>query len=113
MYAYKATIVRVIDGDTVVLDIDLGFKIHHISPCRLAGINAPELNSKDEKVRLAAIASKEYLMTLLPEETEVVIVSRKLDKYGRPVVNIWQIQNKQKFVNHLMIDAGHATIYKD
>jgi micrococcal nuclease len=113
MYTYKAEVIRVIDGDTVVLNIDLGFKIHHITPCRLAGINAPEMNSKDEKVRAAAVASKEYLMGLLPEEMEVVIVSRKLDKYGRPVVNIWHIQNKQKFVNHLMIDAGHAVIYKD
>jgi micrococcal nuclease len=112
MYTYKATIVRVIDGDTVVLNIDLGFKIHHITPCRLVGINAPEMNSKDEKTRAAAVASKEYLESLLPEEMEVAIVSRKLDKYGRPVVNIWQIQNKQKFVNHLMIDDGHAVIYK-
>ena len=105
MYTYKAEVIRVIDGDTVVLNIDLGFKIHHITPCRLAGINAPELNSKDEKVRAAAVASKEYLMGLLPEEMEVTIASRKLDKYGRPVVVI-------DFVNNIMLQKGHAVIYK-
>jgi micrococcal nuclease len=112
MYTYKATIVRVIDGDTVVLNIDLGFKIHHITPCRLAGINAPEMNSKDEKVRAAAVQSKEYLMGLLPEEMEVTIISKKLDKYGRPVVHFLAESNKYASVNDLMIDAGHAVIYK-
>jgi micrococcal nuclease len=112
MYTYKASIVRVIDGDTVVLDIDLGFKIHHISPCRLAGINAPEMNSKDEKVRAAAVQSKEFLSGLLLEGMEVIIISKKLDKYGRPVVDFLQIQNEYKFLNYLMIDAGHAVIYK-
>jgi len=105
MYTYKAEVIRVIDGDTVVLNIDLGFKIHHITPCRLAGINAPELNSKDEKTRAAAVASKEYLMHLLKEGEQIVIDSKKLDKYGRPVVAI-------DFVNFLMIEKGHAVIYK-
>ncbi len=113
MYTYKATIVRVIDGDTVVLNIDLGFKIHHITPCRLAGINAPEMNAKDEKVRAAAVASKEYLMSLLPEGVDVTIISKKLDKYGRPVVYFLAESNKSWSVNSLMRQSGHATIYKD
>ena len=113
MYTYKATIVRVIDGDTVVLNIDLGFKIHHITPCRLAGINAPEMNSKDEKVRAAAVASKEYLEGLLPEGLEMTIVSRKLDKYGRPVVVFLAESNKYASVTDLMLISKHAVIYKD
>jgi micrococcal nuclease len=113
MYTYKAEVIRVIDGDTVVLNIDLGFKIHHITPCRLAGINAPEMNAKDEKVRAAAVQSKEYLEGLLPEEMEVTIISKKLDKYGRPVVYFLAESNKYASVNELMIKSGHATIYKD
>jgi micrococcal nuclease len=114
MYTYKAEVIRVIDGDTVVLNIDLGFKIHHITPCRLAGINAPEMNSKDEKVRAAAVASKEYLIGLLPEDMEVTIVSKKLDKYGRPVVDFLPHYTNEIYrVNELMIKSGHATIYKD
>ena len=112
MYTYKATIVRVIDGDTVVLNIDLGFKIHHITPCRLAGINAPEMNAKDEKVRAAAVASKEYLMGLLPEGMEVTIISKKLDKYGRPVVYFFHTEEYAS-VNDLMLISKHAVIYKD
>jgi micrococcal nuclease len=112
MYTYKAEVIRVIDGDTVVLNIDLGFKIHHISPCRLAGINAPEMNAKDEKVRAAAVASKEYLQSLLPEGMEVTIASRKLDKYGRPVVDFLCEENQFVSVNDLMTDARLAVIYK-
>jgi micrococcal nuclease len=113
MYTYKATIVRVIDGDTVVLNIDLGFKIHHISPCRLAGINAPEMNAKDEKVRAAAVASKEFLSGLLLEGMEVTIISKKLDKYGRPVVYFLPGENLYGSINDLMLRSKHATIYKD
>lgn len=113
MYTYKAEVIRVIDGDTVVLNIDLGFKIHHITPCRLAGINAPEINAKNEKVRAAAVASKEYLKFLLFEGTQVTIISKKLDKYGRPVVFFLCKENQFGSVNDLMIQSGHATIYKD
>jgi micrococcal nuclease len=112
MYTYKAEVIRVIDGDTVVLNIDLGFKIHHITPCRLAGINAPEMNAKDEKVRAAAVQSKEYLESLLPEGMEVTIISKKLDKYGRPVVHFLAESNKYASVNDLMLISKHAVIYK-
>ena len=40
-YNYQATIVKIVDGDTVKLDIDLGFKIHIAVTARLHGINAP------------------------------------------------------------------------
>lgn len=86
MYTYKAKVGRVIDGDTVVMEIDLGFKIYHVMSCRLAGVNAPELNSKDEATKAAAVASKEYLMSLLPVGKEITIESTRLDKYGRALV---------------------------
>ena len=86
MYTYKAQVARVIDGDTVVLEIDLGFKIFHVMSCRLVGVNAPELNAKDEAVKLAAVESKEYLMSLLPVGKEITIKSTRLDKYGRALV---------------------------
>jgi len=112
MYTYKAEVIRVIDGDTVVLNIDLGFKIHHITPCRLAGINAPEMNSKDEKVRAAAVQSKEYLSALLLEGMDVTIISKKLDKYGRPVVYFLPGLNHYGSINDLMLRSKHAVIYK-
>lgn len=109
MYQYNATIVRVIDGDTCEINIDLGMKIFYRNSCRLAGINAPELNSPDEATRQAAIASKEFLVSTLPPGIKAVIDSKSLDKYGRPIVVIWLgVVN----VNDLMISTGNAVVYK-
>ena len=112
MYTYKAQVARVIDGDTVVMEIDLGFKIFHVMSCRLAGVNAPELNAKDEATKAAAVASKNYLMELLPVGEWVEIVSRKLDKYGRAVIVIMPRSNDYAGVNELMIKSGHAVKYE-
>jgi len=86
MYTYRARVVRVIDGDTVVLDIDLGFDIHHVKSCRLYGINAYELRDKDPERRRLAAFGKTTLAAMLPPW--VIIESKELDKYGRPLVVI-------------------------
>ena len=96
MYTYKAKLNRVVDGDTVNLTIDLGFRLSYTSNCRLAGINAPELNTDEGKV------SKVALMQML--STEFTIESTGLDKYGRPVVRIGSINDK-------MVEGGYATKY--
>jgi len=96
MYTYKAKLNRVVDGDTVNLTIDLGFRLTYTANCRLAGINAPEMNTDDGKV------SKVALMQMLPPE--FTIESTGLDKYGRPVVKIGNINDK-------MIKDGYAQSY--
>jgi len=49
---------RIIDGDTVVCQIDLGFRTHMEQPVRLTGVNAPELTSADSQERAEAVAAK-------------------------------------------------------
>lgn len=89
MYNYNATVQRVVDGDTIVLDIDLGFTIHWKSSCRLWGINTPELKSKDSATRDQALKAKQYLIDNLPIGSIVNINSKSLDKYGRPLVEVF------------------------
>ena len=96
MYTYKAKVGRVIDGDTVVLEIDLGFNIFHLMSCRLLGVNAPELNAKDEETKFYAVISKEFLMLLLPVGKIVTIESKKLDKYGRALVLIDGVNDEMR-----------------
>lgn len=86
LYHYKARLLRVIDGDTVELIIDLGFETFKECSCRLYGINTPELRKASEKE--AAIKAKEYLQSLFNGD-QVYIHSKKLDKYGRPLVTIY------------------------
>ena len=94
LYHYKARLLRVIDGDTVELIIDLGFETFKECSCRLYGINTPELRKASEKE--AAIKSKDYLLSLFNSDQvggqvsdQVYIYSNKIDKYGRPLVTIY------------------------
>jgi micrococcal nuclease len=100
MYTYKAKLNRVIDGDTVNLTIDLGFRLTYTANCRLAGINAPEMNTDEGKT------AKVALMQMLGDE--FLIDSTGLDKYGRPVV---VIRHHGIDVNIEMVNKGYATKY--
>ena len=108
MYTYNAKVIRVIDGDTVELDIDLGFTIHWKSSCRLYGINTPELNSKDKDEKLKAFEAKNFLIQELPVGSNVTINSKKLDKYGRPLV---EVINNHININQELLVLGLAKEY--
>lgn len=104
MYTYNAKIIRVVDGDTVVLDIDLGFHTwkrgEHV---RLLGIDTPEIRgvSDEEKVRgRAAKAFVEDLVEQCAYDCQVVVETKTpRDKYGRYLANIIFVQADGKTVN--------------
>lgn len=98
-WTVPATVLRVVDGDTVRLMLQLGWRITLESNARIAGINAPEVNTE------AGQAAKRFAVGLLPVDCEVVFVSRSLDKYGRPLGTL--ARNGADFAA-LMVDAGHA-----
>lgn len=108
LYRYMATVNAIIDGDTVNLTIEEGFHHSWKVNSRLAGINAPEKNSDDLLLREKAIDSMNYLASLLPVGSQVYIISRKLDKYGRPLSSIYL---KGLYINDEMIKKGHAVAY--
>jgi micrococcal nuclease len=99
MYNYKGIVNRVVDGDTINLTIDLGFRLSYTANCRLAGINAPEMSEDAGK------ASKAALMDYLPVGQVVDIISTGLDKYGRPIV---VIKANGTDINIKMITQGFA-----
>ena len=106
MYQYIATVNKIVDGDTVNLTIDLGFRLSYTANCRLAGINAPEMSTEE------GTTSKIALTILLQPGSIYAIESTGLDKYGRPIVTIFK-KSRDGFasVNHIMIEQGHATKY--
>ena len=109
-FTYRAKFRSNWDGDTVRLDIDLGFGswIHNQS-VRLLDIDAPALRGETlEEAR----ESKEFLQGLLENAEDIVIQTRKSeddDKYGRWLAYIWA---DGTLVNQEMIDEGHATCYR-
>jgi micrococcal nuclease len=109
MYEYQATVVDVIDGDTVRLDVDLGFSIRQRMALRLYGINAPEMVGA---TKAAGVLARLFLMAMFPLDGRVTIrtFKDKTDKYGRILADIFT-QNDLVPVSKRMVDAGHAVAY--
>lgn len=108
-YVRQAVIVRVIDGDTITVDLDLGFRVWFRETVRLAGIDAPEMRGAN---KTAGLAAKEFLESLLSAGRPVTIQSRKgnaNDKYGRWLAQVLLMNGVD--VSKQMIKAGHATEY--
>ena len=90
MYKYNAKIVRWVDGDTVIVDIDLGFYVTRQERIRLARIDAPELNSKTPYQVRKAKSARAKAKKLAPEGSQVVLTTSKssIDRYARYIGEI-------------------------
>lgn len=88
LYHYKANVVRVIDGDTIEVDCDVGFCLSQTMRLRLLGIDAAELRTKDPVERVMGRAAKEALVVLL-EGRDVVLRTEKADSFGRYLADVW------------------------
>lgn len=84
LYRYKVRSFKVIDGDTVDLDIDLGFNIYKTSRFRMYGINAPEKSDKEGWKK-----ATDTLIELMNQNKDSLVaftIKDKQDKYGRYLV---------------------------
>jgi len=121
MYDYMATLVRVVDGDTVDCDIDLGFGVWLKNQrIRLYGINAPETRTKDLEEKKAGIAAKLRLIALMKDRFVLTSIKDKKGKYGRilGIINVPVIKELDKNgkktkhifvdVNKKLVEEGHA-----
>ncbi len=90
MYQYKATIVRWVDGDTVIVDIDLGFFCVRQERLRLARISAHELNSETLYGRRRALSARHHADRMCPVGSVVVVETSKSkrDRYARYIAEI-------------------------
>jgi len=110
MYQYKATVVRVVDGDTVRFKVDVGFYVTFEENFRLAGINAPELHDSNIQVKEAAHAAKDYLVELLPVGSTVTILTGKTEKYGRWLATV--VTSTGLNVGDELVKRGYAKDYQ-
>lgn len=121
-YQYRARVDRVIDGDTVVCDIDLGFHVSAKQHIRLADINAPELFRGTSEERQAGWSSKNALQEIIDfsvmrQQSEwpfVLVTEKNRQTFGRFVGTLWEIDRLEahestESINARMVDAGHAT----
>jgi micrococcal nuclease len=107
-YYYRCNVVRVIDGDTIVVDIDQGFDDwKHGQKLRLAGIDTPESRTRNLAEKALGLAAKERLKALCGDE--VFIKSLGKGKYGR----ILAVLHTREGTNicDTLINEGHAVEY--
>jgi len=109
MYYYKIELLRVVDGDTIDVRIDLGFNVWHKCRIRLVGINAPESRTRDKEEKKRGLAAKSWLIDKLESaEDELEMKSYGVGKYGRV---LGEIYINEVNINELMVKEGHAVKY--
>ena len=114
MYEYRVKqVLKVVDGDTIDVVIDLGFDISYTSRVRLAGIDTPESRTTDAREKILGLEVKEYLKKALEGATDIVIPTEKVDsseKYGR--ILGWLFVNRETgSLNMELVNKGYAWSY--
>ena len=109
-YVYHAKLIQVTDGDTLDLELDVGFGIKFDATVRLENINAPELDTPPGKRARDFIAQK-------LQGAYLVVETKKQGKYGRYIAKVFYHRTRKDYreilqygslINNVMIEAGHA-----
>jgi len=117
MYTYKISPLKVVDGDTIDAEIDLGFDIKVKKRVRFMGINAPESRTKDLEEKAKGLAAKDRVKALLDGCDNIQLKSHGVGKFGRCLGEIMldTVDGQEKLtlvsLNELLINEGHATEY--
>ena len=114
MYQYKAKILKVVDGDTVEIDLDLGFNIVLSNQkVRMVGVDTPESRTANKEEKPRGMLSKKKLAEKLPAGSWVTIETVKSDnnddKFGR-ILGIFILDDGTR-VNQWLIDNNYAVPY--
>jgi micrococcal nuclease len=113
-YIYRIkSVTKVVDGDTIDADIDLGFDISLTKRIRFAGIDTPESRTTNLKEKSLGLESKEWLKKALEGAKDIIIKTEKPDsteKYGRIIGHLF-INGQDTSLNTQMIDEGYALAY--
>lgn len=107
MYQYKAIVLNIVDGDTVDLNIDLGFHIWTTKRVRLIDINTPERFTEEGKM------ATEFVRQTIPVGSTVFVKTSldSKDKYGRVLGEIFR-PDELKSLNKMLLENKLAKEYK-
>lgn len=123
IFNYRARVDRVIDGDTIVMQIDLGFHMTAKVSVRLLDVDTPELRSQDPDERQRAQFAKAFTDVWCNEamgnprttdpwaEWPFVISTSKADSFGRWLGRVWSLRTGLQ-LNEAIIEAGHSAVPK-
>lgn len=121
MYEYNAVVERVVDGDTIDVIIDLGFKTWKKVRVRMEGINTPESRTRDLEEKKRGLAAKDRLVEILDlNNNKCILHVSGVGKFGRAIANVFVTSLSPTHddssltlinVNQQLIVEGHAKEY--
>lgn len=115
MYEYSCKIVKVVDGDTTDVDIDLGFGVWMKKQrVRFYGVDTPESRTRDLEEKKYGLAAKKFLTGMLDDEAGITLKTHKdaEGKFGRILGELWRTTNyADQSINEYMIEKHHAVRY--
>ena len=116
MYEYRCKILKIVDGDTVDVDIDLGFGVWlKKERVRMMGIDTPESRTRDKVEKLFGLSAKQYVKDNMPTNSMQILKTEidrsggdKKGKFGR-ILGDFILDDKK--LTDMMIEDGHAVAY--
>ena len=103
LYTYKAAVERVVDGDTIIVKIDLGFGNRCREYLRFRGIDAPEIDTPEGK------KARQFVVNELAKVDHIILTSTKSDKYGRYLADVYYGDGKH--LNQKLLDEKLVLYY--
>ena len=109
MFEYKCVITKIIDGDTVDVDIDLGFDCWlRKQRIRLYGIDTPESRTRDKQEKRYGLAAKRFVLDFIPVGSSAILKTKEKGKYGR---YLGDMKVGSKWLCKALLDNHHAVKY--
>jgi len=112
-FFYQADVLKIVDGDTLDLMVDVGFDIHHKIRVRLYGVNTPESRTSDLEEKKLGLKAKDFTLDWVKESETIFIqtIKDKTEKYGRILARIYSNEKMEKCLNDDLISSGNAVEY--
>ena len=111
MYEYEAIVTRVVDGDTIDVDIKLGFDVMLSKQrVRLYGIDTPESRTRNKEEKVRGLISKNYLLNTCNIGSTIRLRSKERGKFGR-ILGVIYKDDDTISINQTMIEEGFAVPY--
>ena len=111
MYEYRCKVKRVVDGDTVDVDIDLGFGVWlHKERVRVLGIDTPESRTRDKEEKKYGLAAKAFVKDFF-KIGDVTLTTKKYDAKGKFGRILGDFKCNGRTLSKVMIEMHHAVEY--
>lgn len=107
MYEYRATLHRVVDGDTVDLIVDLGFYMAASIRFRVLGVDTPELRGGTAETKTAAHEAKDFVTEELGAAATIIIRTEKADSFGRWLADVrYVVDGEERNLTAELLENG-------